>query len=153
MTDHERGRGLSPRSPLQPVGLGPRHHDPCTQATAGPLSGRIIQENGASLAKAKVVVEGKEFVTNEFGGYEVELKDGARQLNMVIDNTPYTSETIPIPPRIRQEVETPPSQIKALTANWCPVPIFGTDFVRSATRFFGATQAEKCIVTTITIAR
>jgi hypothetical protein len=68
----------------------------CTHATAGLLSGRIIQENGASLAKVKVVVEGQEFVTNDFGGYEVELKDGARQLNMVIDNTPYTSETISI---------------------------------------------------------
>jgi hypothetical protein len=84
----------------------------CTHAAAGLLSGRIIQENGASLAKAKVVAEGKEFVTNEFGGYEVELKDGARQLNMVIDNTPYTSEPIPTPPTIRQEVEIPLNQIK-----------------------------------------
>jgi hypothetical protein len=68
----------------------------CTHATAGLLSGRIIQENGASLAKVKVVVEGQEFVTNDFGGYEVELKDGARQLNMVINNTSYTSEAISI---------------------------------------------------------
>jgi len=68
----------------------------CTHAAAGLLSGRIIQENGASLAKARVVVEGKELVTNEFGGYEVELQDGTRQLNMVIDNTPYISETISI---------------------------------------------------------
>jgi hypothetical protein len=68
----------------------------CTHVAAGLLSGRIIQENGASLAKTKVVVEGKEFVTNDFGGYEVELKDGARELNMVINNTSYTSETISI---------------------------------------------------------
>lgn len=66
----------------------------CATATAGILSGRIIKENGTSLAKTKIAVEGKGVVTNEFGGYEVELKDGERELNVVIDNVPYTSERI-----------------------------------------------------------
>ena len=75
----------------------------CTTATAGILSGRIIKENGTSLAKTKIAVEGKGVVTNEFGGYEVELKDGERELNVVIDNVPYTSERILIySPRTNQ---------------------------------------------------
>jgi hypothetical protein len=66
----------------------------CADAAAGILSGRIIKEGGSSLAKAKIVIEGKEIVTNEFGGYEVDLRDGERELRVVIDNAPYTSEKI-----------------------------------------------------------
>ena len=68
----------------------------CGSAIAGILSGRIIKEDGGSLAKTRIVVEGKETMTNEFGGYEVELKNGERELNVVIDNVSYISEKLSI---------------------------------------------------------
>ena len=46
------------------------------------------------MSKTKIVIEGKEIVTNEFGGYEVNLSDGERELAVVIDKAPYTSEKI-----------------------------------------------------------
>jgi hypothetical protein len=80
-------------------------------ATAGILSGRIIKEGGSSLAKTRIVVEGKEIVTNEFGGYEVDLRDGDRELKVVIDNAPYTSEKILIvSPRTSQNWRMNPAQ-------------------------------------------
>ena len=83
----------------------------CSEAAAGILSGRIIKEGGSSLAKSKIIVEGKETVTNEFGGYEVDLKDGERELRVVIDNTSYTSEKILIvSPRTSQNWRMNPAQ-------------------------------------------
>ncbi len=61
---------------------------------AGMLSGRIIREDGKSLSKARIVIEGKETTTNDFGGYQVELPDGERELQATIDNVSYTSEKI-----------------------------------------------------------
>ena len=60
------------------------------------LSGRIIQEDGSSLANAKIIIEGREVMTNAFGGYAVELPDGEHELNVVIEGTSYTSEGIKI---------------------------------------------------------
>ena len=63
---------------------------------AGMLYGRIIQEDGRPLAKTRIVIEGKEVITNEFGGYAVDLCDGERELNVSINGTPYISEKINI---------------------------------------------------------
>ncbi len=75
----------------------------CGPTSAGILGGRIIREDGSSLAKTEIVIEGKHTMTNEFGGYAVELTDGERELNVVIDGTAYTSERITIyTPRTKQ---------------------------------------------------
>ncbi len=66
----------------------------CQNAFAGTLSGRIIKEDGKSLAKTKIVIEGKEITTNDFGGYQVELPDGERELQATIENVNYTSEKV-----------------------------------------------------------
>jgi len=66
----------------------------CQNAFAGTLSGRIIKEDGKSLAKTKIVIEGKETTTNDFGGYQVQLSDGERELKVTIDNVNYTSEKV-----------------------------------------------------------
>jgi len=72
-------------------------------ASAGILTGRIIKEDGKSLSKSKVVIDGKETQTNDFGGYQVELSDGERSLNVVIDNITYASDKILIySPRTEQ---------------------------------------------------
>lgn len=72
-------------------------------ASAGTLTGRIIKEDGKSLSKSKVVIDGKEITTNDFGGYQVELADGERELKVTIDNVTYTSDKILIySPRIEQ---------------------------------------------------
>jgi len=65
-------------------------------AFAGLLFGRILKEDGKSLAKTKVIFEGIETTTNAFGGYKVELKDGERELLVVINGEEYTSEKIRI---------------------------------------------------------
>jgi hypothetical protein len=55
------------------------------------------------LSKSKVVIDGKETQTNDFGGYQVELSDGERALKVVIDNVTYTSDKILIySPRTEQ---------------------------------------------------
>ena len=66
----------------------------CQNASAGTLSGRMIKEDGKSLAKTKIVIEGKETTTNDFGGYQVELPDGERELKATIGNVNYTSEKV-----------------------------------------------------------
>ena len=66
----------------------------CQNVSAGVLAGRIIKEDSKSLAKTKISIEGKETITNEFGGYQVELPDGERLLKVIIDNVPYTSDKI-----------------------------------------------------------
>jgi hypothetical protein len=66
----------------------------CQNAFAGTLSGRMIKEDGKSLAKTKIVIEGKEITTNDFGGYQVELPDGERELQATIENVNYTSEKV-----------------------------------------------------------
>src|SRR5512139_1740482 len=66
----------------------------CPNAFAGTLSGRIIKEDGKSLAKTKIEIEGIETTTNDFGGYQVELPDGERELRATIDNVNYTSEKV-----------------------------------------------------------
>ncbi len=66
----------------------------CLDAFGGTLSGRIIKEDGKSLAKTKIEIEGKEITTNDFGGYQVELPDGERELQATIDNVSYTSEKV-----------------------------------------------------------
>ena len=72
-------------------------------ASAGVLTGRIIKEDGKSLSKSKVTIDGKETLTNDFGGYQVELADGERQLKVTIDNVTYTSDKILIySPRTEQ---------------------------------------------------
>lgn len=65
-----------------------------TNAFAGTLSGRMIKEDGKSLAKAKIQIDGKEIMTNDFGGYQVELPDGERELQVTIDGVNYTSERV-----------------------------------------------------------
>ena len=62
----------------------------------GTLSGRIINDNGSSLAKTKITFEGTEIITNEFGGYRVELPDGEGELKVKIGDAQYTSEKIKI---------------------------------------------------------
>ena len=75
----------------------------CGPASAGILTGRIIREDGKSLSKSKVVIDGKETQTNDFGGYQVELSDGERALKVVIDNVTYASDKILIySPRTEQ---------------------------------------------------
>src|SRR4030042_2541613 len=66
----------------------------CQTAVAGTLSGRMIKEDGKSLAKTKIVIEGQETTTNDFGGYQVQLPDGERELKATIDNVNYTSEKV-----------------------------------------------------------
>ncbi len=65
-------------------------------ASAGILFGRIIKEDGKPLAKTKVIFEGIEITTNAFGGYRIELNDGERELQIVINEEEYTSEKIRI---------------------------------------------------------
>lgn len=48
------------------------------------------------MAKAKIVIEGKEMTTDEFGGYKIDLRDGQRELSRVIDSASYTSEKIKV---------------------------------------------------------
>lgn len=57
---------------------------------AGTLYGRIIDENGRSLAKRSIIIEGKEIMTNEFGGYAVDLPDGERNINITIEDIRYS---------------------------------------------------------------
>ena len=64
--------------------------------SAGVLHGRIIKEDGKSLANTKVTFEGKTITTNSFGGYSVELKDGQRKLVVIINGERYESEEIRI---------------------------------------------------------
>jgi hypothetical protein len=64
------------------------------QAYAGILSGRIITEDGKSLSKTRITIDGQETMTNEFGGYQVESADGERELKVVIDNVAYTSDKV-----------------------------------------------------------
>jgi len=63
-------------------------------ASAGILFGRIIKEDGKPLARTMVIFEGIEITTNAFGGYRVELNDGERELQIVINEEEYTSEII-----------------------------------------------------------
>jgi len=65
-------------------------------AQAGMLSGRIIQENGNSLANAEITIQGRNVKTNAFGGYAVELSDGIHELNAVIHGASCTSDAITI---------------------------------------------------------
>ena len=65
-------------------------------AFGGTLTGRIILENGNPLAKTKIAIEGRDVITNDFGGYRVEIPDGERELNVKIGDSPYTSEMIKI---------------------------------------------------------
>lgn len=72
-------------------------------ASAGMLYGRIIQEDGRPLAKTRIIIEGKKVITNEFGGYVVDLSDGERELNVLLNGASYTSEKIKIySPRTKQ---------------------------------------------------
>ena len=65
-------------------------------ASAGVLFGRIIKEDGKSLAKTKVIFEGIEITTNAFGGYKIELNNREHKLPIVINKKEYTSEKIRI---------------------------------------------------------
>jgi hypothetical protein len=72
-------------------------------AEAGMLSGRIIQENGGSLANTEITIQGRNVMTNAFGGYAVELPDGTHELNMVIHGASCASDSITIySPRTKQ---------------------------------------------------
>ena len=82
---------------------------------AGVLFGRIINADGSPVAKQEMTVEGKKIRTNEFGGYEVELADGERQLRVTINNKPYTSEKIAIySPRTKQNWRIEAEQLKKI---------------------------------------
>jgi hypothetical protein len=63
-------------------------------ASAGMLTGRIIKEDGKSLSKTEISIKGKRIVTNEFGGYEIELPDGEQILEVKIGNESYSSDKI-----------------------------------------------------------
>jgi hypothetical protein len=72
-------------------------------ASAGILSGRIVKEDGSPLAKTEVYIKGKRIITNEFGGYEVELQDGEQEMEVKIGGESYSSERIIIySPKTRQ---------------------------------------------------
>lgn len=72
-------------------------------ASAGMLSGRIIKEDGKSLSKTEISIKGKRIMTNEFGGYEVELPDGEQNIEIKIGDKSYTSDKIIIySPKTRQ---------------------------------------------------
>jgi hypothetical protein len=82
---------------------------------AGVLFGRVINADGSPAAKQEMTVEGKTIRTNEFGGYEVELADGERQLAVTINNKHYTSETIAIySPRTKQNWRIEAAQLKKI---------------------------------------
>jgi hypothetical protein len=72
-------------------------------ASAGMLSGRIVKEDGRPLSKTEVYIQGKRIMTNEFGGYEVELPDGGQNIEVKIGNKSYLSDKIIIySPKTRQ---------------------------------------------------
>lgn len=72
-------------------------------ASAGMLSGRIVKEDGKSLSKTEISIKGKRIVTNEFGGYEIELPDGEQTLEVKIGDKTYLSDKIIIySPKTRQ---------------------------------------------------
>ncbi len=62
----------------------------------GALSGRIIKEGGAPLSKTSINIEGRDIVTNEFGGYAVILPPGTGQLTIKIGEKEYKIEKITI---------------------------------------------------------
>ena len=87
----------------------------CGISSAGMFYGRIIQENGKPLAKTRIVIEGKEVITNEFGGYAVRLPDGERELNISINGISYSSERIKIySPRTKQNWRIDPREKKLI---------------------------------------
>ncbi len=68
-------------------------------ASAGILFGRIIKEDGKSLAKTKVIFGVIRITTNAFGDYKVELNDGELELQVVIklikeDGTPLAKTKV-----------------------------------------------------------
>jgi hypothetical protein len=66
-------------------------------AQAGTLFGRIINDNGKPLAKVGIIFCDKDTVmTNEFGGYRIELPDGERELKVKIKGISYVSDRIKI---------------------------------------------------------
>ncbi len=70
---------------------------------AGLLYGRIMKADGKPLANEKIKIENKETKTNAFGGYRIELKDGTRELSVIIDSTTYTTKEIRVfSPRTKQ---------------------------------------------------
>jgi len=69
---------------------------------AGTLYGRIIDENGRSLAKRLIIIEGKEIMTNEFGGYAVDLPDGERNIDIIIGGIKYTPFVTIYSPQTKQ---------------------------------------------------
>jgi len=72
-------------------------------AHAGLLQGRIINADGSPVAKKKITAEGVTATTNDFGGYELELKDGERELRVTIDGKQYATETVRVySPRTKQ---------------------------------------------------
>ena len=60
---------------------------------AGTLTGRIIKENGNSLANIEIVIEGKKVKTNVFGAYKVDIEDGKHELTVEIFTEEYSKVT------------------------------------------------------------
>ena len=65
-------------------------------AFAGILSGRIIDENGNSLANKVIEIEGKITKTNAFGVFSINIRDGKRKLEVKISGKVYQSDEITI---------------------------------------------------------
>lgn len=62
----------------------------------GTLSGRIIREDGSPLFKTEMHIEDKKIMTNESGGYTVELPTGTKKLTVKSGDKEYRSEDIMI---------------------------------------------------------
>jgi len=83
----------------------------CGIGSSGMLYGRIIKEDGSPLANTKIFIEDRKVITNEFGGYAIELPDGERELNVVINNTSYVSESVIIySPKTKQNWRIEPRE-------------------------------------------
>jgi len=66
------------------------------QGWAGMLTGRIIGGDGKPLSKTSIIIQGIEVMTNEFGGYEVQLPDGESELNVDIQGKSFRTQKISI---------------------------------------------------------
>lgn len=78
---------------------------------AGMLTGRIIGEDGKPLSKTSIIIQGIEVMTNEFGGYEVQLPDGERELNVDIHGKSFKTQKISIySPQTKQNWRVYPTQ-------------------------------------------
>ena len=75
------------------------------------LTGRIIGGDGKPLSKTSIIIQGIEVMTNEFGGYEVQLPDGERELNVDIQGKSFRTQKISIySPQTKQNWRIDPTE-------------------------------------------